>query len=127
MGASGLRHGHALPAHRLGYVHHLDLPGLCVNITPTHLLQLPLYPIHYTAVTTRALMPGAARQSCVSTKTPLAARGVGGLKRGGRVVRAPFLNQGLAKAAHTRLFSTTEEAPVAAASPAAGDATAEVR
>eukprot|EP00624_Nannochloropsis_granulata_P001570 evm.model.NODE_1775_length_9066_cov_36.533752.1 len=61
--------------------------------------------------------------------TPIASRAAsgfsrsssrGGTKNGG-VVRVPFLNQGLAKTAHTRLFSTTEDAAPAPAAAAAAD------
>ncbi|KAM3569394.1 hypothetical protein VYU27_008501, partial [Nannochloropsis oceanica] len=75
--------------------------------------------------TTRTLTPSTRKM------TPMASRTAHGFSRSssrgraknGGIVRVPFLNQGLAKAAHTRLFSTTEDAnPAPAAAAAADDA-----
>ena len=93
--------------------------------TATHPVP-PSLPLPFTklAFTTRALAPSTRKATPTASR---AARGFsrsssrGGVKTG-RVVRVPFLNQGLAKAAHTRLFSTTEDAAPAAAAPVATEA-----
>lgn len=106
-----------------------SLLRLSVIMTRSIILQLtpslpPSPPPTKLAFTTRALAPSTRKA------TPTASRAAHGFSRSssrggaktGRVVRVPFLNQGLAKAAHTRLFSTTEDAASAAAAPVATEA-----
>lgn len=117
---------HPLPPSPHPQRHHdsIDYSTNCNSHTPSLPPSFSSAPPLKIAFTTRALAPSTRKA------TPTASRAAHGFSRTssrggaktGRVVRVPFLNQGLAKAAHTRLFSTTEDAAPAAAAPAAMEA-----
>ena len=89
--------------------------GINLSLASSHYTPSPLpYPPWFPsqAFTTRALVSGTQKSRRTARKALSVTRHGSSLTRKRRhqgIDRVPFLNQGLAQAAHTRLFSTTED------------------